>query len=1750
MRNRKYGKKILSVLLACQMCLNVPAVALAEADEVLITAEVTDAEAGIITEEQQETELADMVEDDIEEDILTETDVFSAYDVEEDGTQFAEDAEEEQVLEADEEVSPVMPVEEAKDIEVSENDFPTEIKEGEVYKLTKDITLTEGQQIQNLAGTLDGQGHTITLSGTALAENVSGTIQNLGLKGNVNMTTSYGGSMAWKLTGTIQNCYSTVSIKDNWNSVGGLVGILDGGIIRNCYYAAALEMNGGIAYNASGEKSLVENCYFQSGNMVDLIAQGAKNVTVNSCASKSAEELKTEATVALLNTGMTKTGYIFAVNPNGGFPVLVSGEASISWVVLENALEQANSYITTKEDYTEESWKALEEAVAAGRAVKENSDASQEEINQAAGAITTAIEGLKRRPTVKPVSVSEDAIKISSQADFSKTDPSKGKYFVLTQDITVDSKYADESMYANLSSFAGVLDGQGHTITFDHAGALFANLAPGAIVQNLNLVGTMTGNASKVSGPFGTSAAGASILNCRSDISGANVAGFVGAVGVDYGTGLTGVIANCIAVGDTGKGALCNKNSNQHGAAIIQNCYWLDTLGDGAGAKTEEEMKTLTLVNALNAQKGEYGTSWGQGSDGYPYFGENQSYKPGVFEWPETSENKYKPTFKANGETEEVVLENSRLEVSPDAVGMANIAGNFALQGYDAPEGSSLTWSIKSAKPSRAFNIYEDGTFCVNGTGTAVVEAVQKNSDESSEVLATVAIRSIRQQITDIKLFIDDKDVTDGTFTVKGTDYKNIAVKAQYSGSEEYQDVSYASFTYTADEEGTKLLNNRVSSSTGFSFKEPGTAIFTVTAKNQPSIFKTVTVTSEYVPVESVVPAISGTHVIHARNANSDGQETDGRVAYNPILGSAIVTPANATNAGNVTITSDDPEGTIAYYTSGQKGYVPKQAGTVTFTATIEDKDPNTGKINTVSGNSTVTFEYKNKVTSVELADKEITVQAGESSEAFKADVKGELDNEGYDVTEPTLKWTYSQKGIAQVVRSGGSGYWKKNIKTDIYNEQDPDYGSYLAVAEYQVMGLSEGTVTAIGTPIDDSNHVKPVEITITVTKGSGTGVDVKEEAKKGESGALDYIEKNHSEKGYAYGNEWLIYAMKQSEKELSEEVKNAYYDSVVKEIKKWNASRKPTDMERVALALASLGKDITDVDGVNLAAMIYHSEKLGNGSNELSYALLALDAANIEIPSDARWSRAAMIKELLKFQNSNGGFGLTDNKSASVDMTAMALQALAPYQNRAGVKEAIDQALVYLQNQMRDDFGYGNAEATAQVLLALTCLGIDPTSVEAGFGTSDFNMITNLMKYQNEDGGFSHLTNDNKSQEMSTGQVLQALQAYRSGKNTYWAVKGEYISIMVSVLGDVLHDSDGDHKIHVLSRDNLQVWSAQREYRVAKAATAMEAIDKALEAAGMTCEKKYEGTYIASVTNKDGVTLEEFSNGRYSGWLYSVNGEGPDVSASAYKLSDGDEVVLHYTDNYLMEGTQEEHQHSWNTGVITKAPTCTETGIRTYKCTCGETKTESVPATGHKYHAWTVTSAATVFAPEVQTRTCSACGKTETQNIGSAVKATIKVNATTVPLKVKQKTGALKVTDLANGDSVQSYKSSNTKIFTVSKSGVLKAGKKTGKATLTITLASGLQKKVTVKVQKKAVSTGKITGLQKKVTLKKGAKLTLKPSVTPITSLQKFTYKTSNKKIATVSKKGVITAKKPGKAKITVKSGKKSFTVTVTVKK
>lgn len=262
-----------------------------------------------------------------------------------------------------------------------------------------------------------------------------------------------------------------------------------------------------------------------------------------------------------------------------------------------------------------------------------------------------------------------------------------------------------------------------------------------------------------------------------------------------------------------------------------------------------------------------------------------------------------------------------------------------------------------------------------------------------------------------------------------------------------------------------------------------------------------------------------------------------------------------------------------------------------------------------------------------------------------------------------------------------------------------------------------------------------------------------------------------------------------------------------------------------------------------------------------------------------------------------------------------------------------------------------------------------------------------------------------------------------------------------------------------------------------------------------------------------------------------------------------GRQVAAGVTDENGAVTLQINTAGTYQVTVLGTAEDYNETAIIVPQETIVVTGTADKPAAHvHSFGAWRTVSAATVFAAEKQERVCT-CGAKETRTVGTPLKATIKVNMSSVPLKVKQTTTKLKVSGLANGDAVASYTSSNKKVFTVDKNGKIKAGKKKGSAKLTITLKSGLKKTITVKVQKTTVKTKKIQGLQKSITLKKGAKTTLKPVLNPLTSQQKIKYTSSKKKVATVSSKGVIKAKKAGKTTITVKSGSKKYKITVKVK-
>lgn len=244
---------------------------------------------------------------------------------------------------------------------------------------------------------------------------------------------------------------------------------------------------------------------------------------------------------------------------------------------------------------------------------------------------------------------------------------------------------------------------------------------------------------------------------------------------------------------------------------------------------------------------------------------------------------------------------------------------------------------------------------------------------------------------------------------------------------------------------------------------------------------------------------------------------------------------------------------------------------------------------------------------------------------------------------------------------------------------------------------------------------------------------------------------------------------------------------------------------------------------------------------------------------------------------------------------------------------------------------------------------------------------------------------------------------------------------------------------------------------------------------------------------------------------------------------------------------------HNWT---IKEIPaTCESDGSRTYICdTCKETKVQSIKATGHTYGAWITTQSATVFNPEQQKRTCGKCGKEEYRTNGNNLTPTIRTNAASLKFKKKQSTSKFKITGLAKGDYIKSFTSSNKKLITITgnKTGTckIKAANKTGKTKITITLASGLKKTITVTIQKKAITATAIKNVQKNITLNKKQTYQLKPMIEPITYVGKAKYKSSNKKIAKVSSTGKITAIKPGKVKITISVGKKRFVSNVIIKK
>jgi len=258
---------------------------------------------------------------------------------------------------------------------------------------------------------------------------------------------------------------------------------------------------------------------------------------------------------------------------------------------------------------------------------------------------------------------------------------------------------------------------------------------------------------------------------------------------------------------------------------------------------------------------------------------------------------------------------------------------------------------------------------------------------------------------------------------------------------------------------------------------------------------------------------------------------------------------------------------------------------------------------------------------------------------------------------------------------------------------------------------------------------------------------------------------------------EWTVLSLARSGYEIPKSYYDNYYNNVVNTLKECNGilhKAKYTEYSRVILGLTSIGKDVENVGGYNLLEKLADFNKVKNqGINGPIFALIALDTNNYDIPTveegKVQTTRENLIdfildKEIKKGTDEAGGWALTGN-IPDPDITAMALQALAKYKDDEKVKPYIDRAInalsrIQLPTGGYDSWGSSNSESIAQVIVALTALDIDPAKDERFIKSENKWLISAIMDFYVEGGGFKHVLNQGMN-GMATDQGMYALVAY-----------------------------------------------------------------------------------------------------------------------------------------------------------------------------------------------------------------------------------------------------------------------------------------------------------------------------------------------------------------------------------------------------
>jgi hypothetical protein len=346
--------------------------------------------------------------------------------------------------------------------------------------------------------------------------------------------------------------------------------------------------------------------------------------------------------------------------------------------------------------------------------------------------------------------------------------------------------------------------------------------------------------------------------------------------------------------------------------------------------------------------------------------------------------------------------------------------------------------------------------------------------------------------------------------------------------------------------------------------------------------------------------------------------------------------------------------------------------------------------------------------------------------------------------------------------------------------------------------------------------------------------------------------------------------------------IPDSYVISAKSTINKWSSGgfTKVTDLERFAITLAAVGYDPQSFEGLNpIGGIFTHPNMMKQGINGPIYALLVLNSGSYNLPSSHLWNEDNLLDAVLKQQNADGGWSLVAGRKSTVDITAMALTALSGFTKTDGVQASVDKGVQWLTAAQLANGGFNdsgdNSESVAQVIIALSSLGIDATN----FKKSGTDALSHLISFQQVDGGFAHMSGLGTN-GMATEQALLALVAF----NTF--SKGEAFTLYKGVQLQAKVD------IRIEGPDGVIADGP------ASGKKALDALMSLATAKGIKLGVK--DTSFGKYVNAIGDITEGIYDGN-GGWSFNVYRDGswkfPAVGMADYELKQGDVMVVYYTD-------------------------------------------------------------------------------------------------------------------------------------------------------------------------------------------------------------------------------------------------------------